>query len=1327
MQPPFGKPITAREIEEFTSREDEVAFVRLTNAMLASALADVSPGAVVPACSERVNVPDGGVDAELTLTADVAPPEMHGIVGPGRTVYQFKWRDVIARNRAEILQKLSRSVTPELAKLRAKAEGVPDRYVLLTNLHLTAPQTRQLRHAILTGCPEFSGRPIVIWGAGEIAAYLNTHPRVRHAFFSEGTFCTLGIAVQELKNQYRGFPWVDIIGRDPQIKAIREVVTRGAHRVLLITGPPYVGKTRTVLEALAPLEGRAVWASHAEVVTEDHLRDLDQELNAVLVLDNCDGDVIERALRWATSRSHLQTILIGRQGRDWPGVSTLFIDRLDDPDARKLLTLIAPNLPSLQETWLNRLVGGLPGLAIYATGQVVADKDLTGPAEDATDFSRTLGRLISQRVLAGTTAEERRALHVVSLLTQIGIKDSAYDELDAVCRGLGYEVSEIRSVLPALVEKGAVVERGRFVEVVPPLLAETLAAEAIMGRPLTLPSVLLGLEGGARLRFLSRLRNIGGSTEADRALESIYAPGGWFPNLGTLLARAREFHSLLPGNPKGASACLHRLLSGLPESTLREKVSGTARREIVWALSDLSLRQDTFHEAVEVLLCLAEAENEQFGNNATGTFRDIFHPFHPEVACPLPERLQLLKQAAKSESAEKRRLVAAATGQAGSTEVHFVLHHPEGAHMPDAPRWARTRAELQAYLRGLLDILDELSRDVDERVRVEARTRLISGCCEFFRVGVSEENGAGLVDETLRLMRGFAAQATDAKTVTDIRSQLEMFLQEIETTIGKVPEGSRVNESLEAVRQKALSFLGELTDDSFPARLKRWAGPHSWQDDLAEFSVPEGGITPSRAELQRLADEAVQDPNLLNDLLLEWLLGPEAQHAAWFFICLGERDSAAAWRDRLIQRLGLARGPESFGWYVSGWARRNRKGAEEFLDRLLLANPQTADGVLAATLRIAASTSGVDRILRLLHCEKLQRNLLIQELSWGWTDPLGSQDFVRLVQGLDDGSWETSLVLLDVLAYRQRKAGDLPDEIRSAVWSILERAGWVRTDHQARSWDRLAAHLAESDHNAVLDLIERHAKRERLPNARGVFEFLRTHATTWKVLTRISRPTLVERLLRISLSSDDGRYWFHWCTRHLVDPSQDGNILLEFARNNGEAAALAVVELLDASKPGFWELIREIIAIFGDSERVARRVESRVYHVEGWGSLALAFEQRRKQVARLADDPDPRVSRWARSVARGLEVDVRREEQRDQEDFLWDYDVKRPELLEILQNRKSPDRLWAIQRILLHAPREEAIRLLSVNEIQEALPDVELPDRVRKIWEAYVANWSHGG
>ena len=1327
MQPPFGKPVTAREIEEYTSRGDEVAFVRLANAMLASALADVLPSAVVPACSERVNVPDAGVDAEVALTLDASPPEMQGLLGPGRTIYQFKWRDPAARSRAQILRGLGGKVSKELASLRVRADKLPDRYVLLTNLHLTASQTRQLRQAILTGSPEFSGRPIVIWGAAEIAAHLNTHPLLRHAFFSAGTFCTLGVAHQELKNQYRGFPWPDIIGREMEIKAIREFVDRGVDRLLLVTGLPCVGKTRTVLEALTPVGGRVVWASHPEAVSEDYLRDLDDETGTILVLDNCEGDVLERSLRWATSRSYLQTILVGRQAREWAGVSSLALGPLGDLEAGRLLHAIAPKLPSLQETWLIRLTGGLPGLAIYAACEAIDEKGLRGLSMAATDFRRTLGHVLSQRVLAPTTPEERRALHVVSLLTHIGVKESAYDELDAVCRSLGYEVPEVRSVLPALVEKGVVVERGRFVEVVPPLLAEDLAAEALIGRPLALAGLLVRLDVGARLRFLARLRNIGDSGEVDRALESIYTPDGWFPDLEALLARPREFRSLTPGHPRGAAACLYRLLGPLPASVLRDRVGGTARREIVWALQDLSLRPDTFQEAAEVLFCLAEAENERFGNNATGIFHTLFHPFHPEVSAPLPERLQFLREAAKSESAEKRRLVAAAAGQVGSTEWLFVLHHPEGPHIPDAPRWPKTRAELRTYFRDLLDILDELSRDIDEGVRIEARSRLIAHCGEFLRLGISEEDGAGIVNKTFTLLRQFATQATEAKVVADIRSQLEMLLEEIETTMGKAPRGNRVDVSLQVLRQQALSFLGDLTDDSFPSRLKRWAGPHSWKDELAEFSVPEGGITPSRDGLQHLADEAIQDPNRLNDSLLEWLLGPEASHAAWFFIRLGEQDSAYSWRDRLVEKVGLPRWPENFGWYMSGWARRDQRWAEEYVDRLLVTDPETAEGIFAATLRMMASTSGVDRILRLLNSEKLQRNLLIQDLAWRWTDPLSLVDFVRLFQGLDDGSWSTSLALLDVLAYQQWRVGGLPSEFRSSVWLILERTGSVRTDHQARMWDSLAAYLAESEPNAVLDLIERLAGREPEPEARPVFEFLRNHASTWKALARFSRPALVRRLLGISASSDGGRYWVHWCARHLIDPSQDGHTLLEFARNNAEAGALAVIYLLDATKPGFWELVREIIAGFGDSKRVIARVGASIHRAWGWGSLAPVFEERRRQLARMAEDPDPRVSKWARGMARALEADVEREELSDKEEFLWEYDVTRPELLRMLQDRQSPDRLWAIRRILLHARPEEAIRLLTVDEIREVLPDVDLPEWTRRIWEAYVAHRSHGG
>jgi len=478
--------------------------------------------------------------------------------------------------------------------------------------------------------------------------------------------------------------------------------------------------------------------------------------------------------------------------------------------------------------------------------------------------------------------------------------------------------------------------------------------------------------------------------------------------------------------------------------------------------------------------------------------------------------------------------------------------------------------------------------------------------------------------------------------------------------------------------------------------------------------------------LERLVDEAIQNPTLLDDQILDWLLGQEAKNAAHLFIRLGERGATSMWRERLIQRISLPRGPENFGWYICGWARRDRTGAEEFLDSLADTKPESAESIFAATLRMGPSSTGVDRILRLLKTERLTRGRVAQELAWNWAEPLTAQDFVKLFHGLDDGSWRAGLSLVYLLAFRHRSSEGLPHEILSSLWGLLERTAWTETDRDARSWDRLAAGLAEAEPAAVLDLIERIALRELPPHGRSVFEFLRQHASTWKVLARVNRPALVEKLLRISVSSENVPFWVQWCARHLIDPTQDAHTLLEFARSNGEAGSLAVIDLLDATRPGFWEVVREMIASFGDSKRVIARVGASIHRAWGWGSLAPVFEERRKQLARLAEDPDPRVSKWARGVARGLEADVGREDLRDKEEFLWEYDVSRPELLRMLQDSQSPDRLWAIRRILLHAQPEEAIRLLTVDEIREALPDLDLPDRTRRIWEAYVAHWSHG-
>ncbi|HEX9900139.1 MAG TPA: hypothetical protein VGC81_13020, partial [Candidatus Methylomirabilis sp.] len=90
MRPVFGEVVTASDVERLTSEQGEKAFVRLCATLVASAIGEAVGDFAVPNWTERINVADRGVDAEYT--APVTMLEAGGLVGPGRNVYQVKWR-----------------------------------------------------------------------------------------------------------------------------------------------------------------------------------------------------------------------------------------------------------------------------------------------------------------------------------------------------------------------------------------------------------------------------------------------------------------------------------------------------------------------------------------------------------------------------------------------------------------------------------------------------------------------------------------------------------------------------------------------------------------------------------------------------------------------------------------------------------------------------------------------------------------------------------------------------------------------------------------------------------------------------------------------------------------------------------------------------------------------------------------------------------------------------------------------------------------------------------------------------------------------------------
>jgi len=1329
MRPVFGEVVTASDVERLTSEQGEKAFVRLCATLVASAIGEAVGDFAVPNWTERINVADRGVDAEYT--APVTMLEAGGLVGPGRNVYQVKWRRLGTRPARPVVRELQRTVTGALKDLLSRDGNLPDRYILLVNVDLSRADRATLSQALRKDCPEFNDRPLIIWGAAEIAAALNSHPHIRHAFFSEGVFSTLETASEELRARYEAVGWSDFVGYEEHVRAVKEFVTKPSGGLLVVTGLAYSGKTRTVIEALKDQEARVIWASDPSVVVEDHFRVLDTSSGRVLVVvDNCDVQQLEALQRWALSRTHLKTIMISRRSLSIPDVPLVKLERLSDQACEALFHKTGQKIPHLTRDWIGRLAGNNPGLLLYALAAQREMPERPVLASERQKPRQVIGSLLRRTLLASLPADELDALQVLAILPHVGIEEDRGAELATIAAVLGRDELNIRQAIPKLEERHLVVPRGRFVEVVPELIANELAAEVFKGAADRITRLWLMMDRAAQDRLLRRLQDLSDYPAVASLLDEILSETGWFRTLEDLRDQARRFRLIAEARPRAALRTLQRLVGDLDVSNLQNLVEGDLRREIVWSLEGLALRAHTFSGAAKLLLSLAEAENENVSNSATGVFLSLFHWNQPEVSAPHSERIDFLQDAANHVSTTKRMLVARAAGQAVAGQAVFWSHHGEGMSPPEEPARLRTWDDAWEFHASILGILRKLTRDQDQQVRATAFHETLESIREMLHVSILEDDLHPLAVSCFETLAELARMELSLRMRVELRSALDFIGDDLSRRVEETVREGRRHYGASAAKERLEQVRGQIQDKSFGGRLKRWGGPHAWGDEYADVEAASPGeIEPSSRHIIQLAKEATSEANLLTPELLDWLLTDEAQHGSRFFMALGEHDTAGMWQDPLVKRLIAANGPWTFGWYVKGVANTNRARAEEILDRLSLDSPAHVRGILSATFFLPATPGSVGRLLSLVDRRMVSPTEVTAGIQYGgWVEPLSTDVFTILVKGLDDGTTETAAGLIELLASWLYFSKEMTAELQEKTWLFLERSAQNEDRHFAHSWDRVATWLVEREPQRFFDLIGHLAGIPGGLEAAKVFDVLQDHAHVWRKLLALRRDDTLRSLLQIQL--EDGRrpFWLSWCLEHFLDTDTDGEVLIRFAVDNGERGALAVANILDADRDGFWRIAERLITAFPESERLASRLDSRVGTTGVIkGSFVPTWHHRMDRAARLLNHPHSRVSQWARQVVDWLEDYIRNEEKEDQERFIWDYRISRRQLEDLLTKRDSPDRLWAIRRILKRAPTKDALELLTLEEIKEGLSTVDLPEEERKKWEAYLAHWSHRG
>jgi hypothetical protein len=74
--------------------------------------------------------------------------------------------------------------------------------------------------------------------------------------------------------------------------------------------------------------------------------------------------------------------------------------------------------------------------------------------------------------------------------------------------------------------------------------------------------------------------------------------------------------------------------------------------------------------------------------------------------------------------------------------------------------------------------------------------------------------------------------------------------------------------------------------------------------------------------------------------------------------------------------------------------------------------------------------------------------------------------------------------------------------------------------------------------------------------------------------------------------------------------------------------------------------------------------------------------------------------------------------------FIWDYDLTESDVQDILQGKDEEQKFWLVARLLESARFEDVWKYISLDELREIFPFLQLKPQVRAAWEFALHVWA---
>lgn len=1209
--------------------------------------------------SLAINIPDGGEDGRIEWTGG---PEVTNYIPRRLTMFQCKATDMGPTDCAkELLQKNSN-------KLKPRVESVLDAsgsYILFTsqalNGNLISERIIKMREAIRTAGKTYADTAdLHIYDANKVSDWTNKYlAAVVAVSLWRGRPLLQGILTWEEWSNYNDhfhFPFVPSGETDGYSQQLQQVLSE-PRQVARIVGLSGLGKTRLALETFRP-SSEAVCGSrglHYRVVYLDAGQGIPPlsatisdwrrlALEGILVVDNCDLSLHKQLkAEIEHTESKLSLLTLDYHVEETPGTPLIKLGPRPDTLIKEMLKKVYESLPESELERIANFAQGFPRMAVMLANARLNEEPDMGSLRDP-DF---LWKLLWGR--GSENQEARKVISACALFEHLGfVEDRAEEYLfvaEHICR---VPAEDFYGYIDDFNRRGIIDKRGRYIRVVPLPLAVRLAADWWRRcSPERARELILGkLPGGLSEALCERVAKLDFLPRARELVKDLCGESGPFGQAEVLNSKrgSRLFRSLAEVNPEVATQTLSRAFG---QKSKKELVQvGSGRRDIIWTLEKLCFRRETFPVAARVLLAFAIAENENWSNNATGLFEQLFHVFLSGTEAPPNERLAIIDETIKSGDPDQFRIAISALGHALQT------HHFHRSGLP----------EHQGSGPALRDWHPHLWQDVFEYWR-EALQRLTS---------IATGNGDEAVlarDEVAKCIRGLVSygridaleQALD-QIVQRHGPYWPKALEEVRNAIRYEKNNIPIEEL-----KRLDSWLEMLQPQTMPERLKLIVSLPSWGD--GKFGEGDEYIDYAEERAKQLAEECAKN-------LEPWLV-----HFSVIF--QGEQRKGYIFGYRLGECLKQTkRFLDAALETLAGLAEQN--GNPIVFAGFLAAVKPVNPGLVHQALETAAKSESLCRYLvdltRATQPSLFDLQRLLDPMESGcipvdalnvfcYGRPLSHlppDDVIRFINNLlpygSKGIW-TSIHILFMYQYTKP---DLWPPLKTTFRSLILHPNLDLTE-QARNdlhyWQKIAEKLLkEDDTEFARELASRMllacAGAETSPDfhyayqpvAKILFENYRD--VIWPLFSEVLLSDNEIEVFRLSgllgaryrsegkkgsifaVIPDD--FLLKWCEKH---PNKAPSIL---------ASSIILLKEVDA----VWDwtpLARAIIDRYGNQHDVLSSLDMNIGSYSWVGSLVPYYQRQVRPFENLRHHSFPQVRSWAEEHLRYIEEQTKRESTRDEE------------------------------------------------------------------------------